>query len=86
MGNNLRQLRQEAKLSQAKFALMIGLDRSNYSEIESGIGNVTIDTLEKIAEGLQVSLSDLLRDVGAQYNDHDEPGQNNGSENGWISL
>ena len=60
LGNHIKELRKKLGLSQEKFALSIGIDRTYYSAIESGKHNVTIQNLYKIAKGLNVTLSDLL--------------------------
>lgn len=39
---------------------MIGLDRVTLNKIESGCGNPTIKTLERIAEGLDIEIQELL--------------------------
>jgi transcriptional regulator with XRE-family HTH domain len=61
LGNHIKQLRIERKMSQRQFALMIGMDRTFLSTIESGHQNVSIDTLEKIAKGLGLTVADLFR-------------------------
>lgn len=86
LGKTLSHLRRDRNLTKSKFALMIGMDRSYYASIEKGDGNVTFDNLEKIAEGLQVSLSDLFIGVGSQYDNLKGSNQNEASENGWVSL
>jgi transcriptional regulator with XRE-family HTH domain len=60
LGVRIRTLRLQKGLSQ----LDLGVSMDNYAEqvsrIERGQLNVTICTLKKIAESLEVSLSDLL--------------------------
>lgn len=62
-GLRCRELRDRAGLSQEKFALSIGMDRSYYASIEVGIRNVTLVNKYKIARGYGISLSELLEDV-----------------------
>ncbi len=62
-GLRCRQLRYRTGLSQEKFSLMIGMDRSYYASIETGIRNVTLINMNKIAHGFGISLSELLIDV-----------------------
>ncbi len=50
-------------LSQEKFALKIGMDRTYYASVESGKRNISIVNIQKIANGLGVSLSELFRDM-----------------------
>lgn len=59
-GNRIRELRTETGLSQEKFALKIGMDRTYYASVESGRRNISLINIEKIAEGLGVSLSELF--------------------------
>ena len=62
-GLRCRQLRERTGLSQEKFALLIDMDRSYYASIETGTRNVTLVNMAKIADGLGVDLSELLRGV-----------------------
>ncbi len=50
-------------LSQEKFALKIGMDRTYYASVESGKRNISIINIQKITNGLGVSLSELFRDM-----------------------
>jgi transcriptional regulator with XRE-family HTH domain len=56
-----RSLRREGGIAQERFAARAGLDRSYFGAIERGEFNVTLDTLVKIAAGLGVRPSTLLR-------------------------
>jgi transcriptional regulator with XRE-family HTH domain len=49
--------------SQETFANRIGMDRSYYASIETGMRNVTLSNLSKIAKGFGVSLSELMEGV-----------------------
>lgn len=62
-GQRCRQLRGERGLSQEKLALAIGMDRSYYASIETGMRNVTLVNMSKIAGGLGVSVAELLQGV-----------------------
>ena len=59
-GNRIRALRKNTGLSQEKFALKIGMDRTYYAFVEAGRRNISLINIEKIAEGLDVSLSELF--------------------------
>lgn len=63
LGIRIKNLRKQLGLSQEKFALSIGMDRTYFASVESGKRNISIINLEKIAIGLGVSLSDLFRDI-----------------------
>ena len=63
LGVRIAALRAEAGLSQRQFALMLELDRVTLNRIESGSGNPTVGTLERIASGLGLSLTELLQPV-----------------------
>ena len=59
-GNRIRSLRTTTGLSQEKFALQIGMDRTYYASVEAGKRNISINNIEKIAKGLNISLSELF--------------------------
>ncbi len=60
IGNRIRELRTQTGLSQEKFAQKIGMDRTYFASVELGKRNISIVNLEKIANGLEVSLSELF--------------------------
>ena len=62
-GNRIRALRAKTGLSQEKFALKIGMDRTYYASVESGRRNVSLRNIKKIADGLGVSLGELFQDL-----------------------
>lgn len=61
LGLRLRELRLQRALSQEKFALKIGLDRTYIASIERGKRNVSILNLEKIWKGLEISPEDFFK-------------------------
>ena len=63
IGNRIRELRKETGLSHEKFAAKIGMDRTYFASVELGKRNISIVNLEKIADGLNVSLAELFRNV-----------------------
>lgn len=63
LGNRIKKLRLQTGLSQEKFALKIGMDRTYFASVEAGRRNIAIVNLEKIANGLEVSLSELFNGV-----------------------
>lgn len=60
IGKRIRELRKETGLSQEKFAAKIGMDRTYYASVELGKRNISIINLEKIAQGLGMSLADVF--------------------------
>lgn len=66
VGNRIRKLRLERTgLSQEKFALKIGMDRTYFASVELGRRNIAIVNLEKIAIGLGVSLEELFYGINS---------------------
>lgn len=63
LGTRIRDLRKQMNISQEDFALSISMDRTYFSAIESGKHNLTILNLRKIADGLHISVSELLKGV-----------------------
>lgn len=63
VGQRIKYLRKQTGLSQEKFALSIGRDRTYLASVENGKRNISIINLEKIANGLGISLSDLFKDL-----------------------
>ncbi len=63
IGTRIRELRKETGLSQEKFAAKIGMDRTYFASVELGKRNISIVNLEKIANGLGVSLSKLFLNI-----------------------
>ncbi len=61
LGKAARSLRRERGVAQEAFAARAGLDRSYYGAIERGEFNLSLDTLVKVAAGLGVRPSTLLR-------------------------
>ena len=63
IGNRIRELRSHAGLSQEKFAQKIGMDRTYFASVELGKRNISIVNIEKIANGLDVTLSEFFKDI-----------------------
>lgn len=62
IGNKIAEIRKSKGLSQKEIALTIGADRAQYSRIENDKANPTIQTLEKIANALNVQVKDFFND------------------------
>lgn len=63
LGKRIQELRKKTGLSQEKFALQIGMDRTYYASVESGKRNIAIRNIKKIADGLGVNLSQLFEGI-----------------------
>ncbi len=63
IGQRIRQLRLETGLSQEKFALSIGMDRTYFASVENGKRNISIVNLEKIINGLNTSFSNFFEGI-----------------------
>ena len=63
LGERIQSLRKNTGLSQEKFALKIDMDRTYFASVEAGKRNIAIQNIQKIAEGLEISLSDLFRGI-----------------------
>ena len=59
--DRIRRLRKQRDISQEELALRAGINTVYYGQIERGQKCPTVDTLYKIAVGLEVPLPDLLR-------------------------
>ncbi len=66
IGNRIRELRSRTGLSQEKFAQKIGMDRTYFASVELGKRNISIVNIEKIANGLDVTLSEFFKDIWIQ--------------------
>lgn len=61
IGDNVKEARGNRGLKQAELAKLYGTTQSHISEIEKGTWNISVDTLEKLANILDVEPYDLLR-------------------------
>lgn len=59
----IRRNREARGLSQEGFADLIGMHRAYYGSIERGHRNVTLATLARVSEGLEIRLSTLLKEA-----------------------
>jgi len=60
-GERIKTLRRDRNLSQEKFALQINMDRTYYASVENGKRNVSIENIERIAKGFDISLEELFK-------------------------
>ena len=62
IGKNIRKCRQKQGLSQDKLSKLANISNVSIIKIESGaIQSPTIDTVQKIAKALKISVDDLIR-------------------------
>lgn len=59
LGHEIKSRREKLGLSQEKFADKCGFDRTYISMLERGKRNLSVVNLLKIAQGLEVSVSEL---------------------------
>ena len=62
-GSRIQELRKQRGLSQEKFALLIDMDRTYYASVESGKRNISIENINKIAKGLNITLEELFKNI-----------------------
>jgi len=60
----VRGRREALDISQEAFADSIGMHRAYYGAIERGERNLTIETLARVAVGLNVTIATLAKDAG----------------------
>ncbi|MBC1239997.1 helix-turn-helix domain-containing protein [Nostoc sp. 2RC] len=65
-GKAVRKRRREMDLSQEDLAERAELHRTYVSTLERGLVNPTLETIEKVAAALEISISDLLTNYGVE--------------------
>lgn len=60
VGLRIKELRAGLGLSQEAFAYSIEMSRTYFAEVETGKRNVSIENIERIAGGLDVSLREFF--------------------------
>jgi transcriptional regulator with XRE-family HTH domain len=66
ISRNCRRFREERDLSMGELGRRTGLSKQTISAIEHGLGNPTVDTLERLAAALDVSTRALLAEMGTE--------------------
>ena len=59
-GLAIKDIRSTTGMSQEKFALSIGMDRTYYASVEAGKRNISLKNIKKIADGFNISISALF--------------------------
>jgi transcriptional regulator with XRE-family HTH domain len=60
LGQNLKEIRLDKGLSQGKLAKKLGVDPSYISQIERGLGNMSLKKIERLAKALEVTIEQLI--------------------------
>jgi len=63
LGIVIRKLRMDKHISQENLALQANIDRTYISDIEKGERNTSIEIVEKLANALEISISELFKQV-----------------------
>ena len=63
IGMRIKRLRREQGITQQRFALMAGMNRSYLADIEKGNRNFGIDTLTCIVDGFGITLSEFFMGI-----------------------
>lgn len=62
-GNAVRHLRKNKGMSQEELADMCELHRTYLSDVELGKRNISLESIEKIACALEITVSELFKEV-----------------------
>lgn len=65
IGKVIKQIREEKGLTQQQLAELINMHRSNYSKVESGERDLSIDAINKIAKFFGMTIDQLVNFDGA---------------------
>ena len=63
LGNRIKSIKLEKKISQEKLAHLSDLDRTYIQSIEKGDRNLSIATIEKISNAFNIQIHELLKDI-----------------------
>lgn len=63
IGKRIKELRESKNIAQQDLAAACNFEKSNMARLEAGNTNPTIYTLKKIAENLEIELTDLVKDL-----------------------
>lgn len=64
IGKNIRKIREEKGFTQIQIAELVNMHRSNYSKIESGERELSVDALQKVAKHFGMTLDELVNFKG----------------------
>lgn len=60
-GLRVKELREDRGLTQYALAPLAGVSRTYLADVERGMRNASLETISKIANGLGVSIEELMR-------------------------
>ena len=63
IGDNIRKYRKKKNLTQKELGDIVKISNTYLSDMEIGRTNPSIKTLKRIAQGLEISYVDLLKDT-----------------------
>jgi transcriptional regulator with XRE-family HTH domain len=66
VGQKIRQLRKEHKLTQVELSQRLGIQQSDLSRMEQGEYRVSLDTLFRILAEFQMSIGEFFEDVAQE--------------------
>ena len=61
LGSRIKSLRDARHFTQEQIAKQLGISRQKYARIENEINSITLETLSKIADILEVSVGDITK-------------------------
>lgn len=61
LGENIRRIRLERGLTQVELSKRLKVDRGYISNVERGLKNPTLSTIERVAKVLKVSVNELMK-------------------------
>lgn len=64
IGITIRKIREQKEVKQQEIADMIGMHRSNYSKIESGQRDISVEALDKIAKYFGMTIDQIINFEG----------------------
>jgi transcriptional regulator with XRE-family HTH domain len=64
LGRQIRELRRKRRWRQIDLAAHAELSKTHISELENGKREVGLHTLERLAEALEVRISELMKEIG----------------------
>ena len=60
IGKTIKAIREEKQLTQQQIAELVHMHRSNYSKVESGERDLSVDAVNKVAKFFGMSMDDLV--------------------------